>query len=155
MKTRALASLIATVLVVFCLGCAGPAQTVAPLNWETSLPKAIATAQSTARPILVVVGATWCPSCRRLKAETLDHRASRAQLDGFVLLSVDVDESPALAERFGTGLLPTLVILDRDGTVLLANVGYQERVEFARFLEQGEALASAGGARVLDAAGMP
>ncbi|MBI2424326.1 MAG: thioredoxin family protein [Candidatus Hydrogenedentes bacterium] len=144
MPLRARQVLIAFVALAFSPGCAVIGDKAPPLDWKATLPAAISAAQSASRPILVLAGAAWCPSCRRLEKETLAHPATRALLNDFVLLRVDVDESLALAERFGAGMVPTLVILDSAGKVLLANVGFQERTAFAQFLEQGAALAAAG-----------
>ncbi len=66
-------------------------------------------------PVLVDFHATWCPPCRAL-APTVDDLA-RTHADRLRVAKVDIDENPALVERFGIASVPTLLLL-RDGEVV-------------------------------------
>ncbi|MBI5723264.1 MAG: thiol peroxidase [Planctomycetes bacterium] len=60
------------------------------------------------RPVVVDFYATWCSPCRQ-QAPIMDELAGRyAGKADFV--KVDVDKSPALAQKYGVQLLPTIVL---------------------------------------------
>ena len=72
--------------------------------------------------VLVDFWATWCGPCR-MQAPILEKLD--AELGGSVkICKVDVDEEPALAQRFGVMSIPTLVAM-KDGQVLNTRVGVQ------------------------------
>jgi len=96
------------------------------------------------RPVLINFWATWCPPCRREMPELI--QAYEAHRDeGFVILAVNVQESPsqalAFAEEFGISFqiildtegrvsdqyqvrhLPSSIFIDRDGIIVARWVG--------------------------------
>jgi len=58
-------------------------------------------------PVLVEIGAAWCPPCRML-APILDEVAS--ERSDVRILTVDVDANPVTQGRFGVMSLPTLLL---------------------------------------------
>ena len=71
---------------------------------------------------LVDFWATWCGPCR-MQAPILEKLD--AELGGSVkICKVDVDEEPALAQRFGVMSIPTLIAF-RGGQVVNQRVGVQ------------------------------
>ncbi len=77
--------------------------------------------------------AEWCGPCRAI-APVLDElvEASNGQV---TLMKVNVDESPALATRYGIRSIPTILFL-RDGTVLDQVVGAVPKAVLQRHLER-------------------
>ncbi len=98
------------------------------------------------RPVLLTFWASWCGPCR---VELPELAALYRELagEGFVLLTVNVDNSPRIAERYlgQLGLkipvyrmdqrdivalnitgLPTNILIDRNGSVAMATAGYTE-----------------------------
>ena len=68
-------------------------------------------AAATGRPLLVLVGAKWCPACRVLKDSTLPELKRAGSLDNVAFVAVDADEHPKLADRLMRGsLLPQLIV---------------------------------------------
>lgn len=62
-------------------------------------------------PVLVDFWATWCGPCRML-APTVSKIAEK--YDGKVkVCKCDVDEAPALAEKMGIEVIPTLMVFDK------------------------------------------
>ena len=60
-------------------------------------------------PVLVDFGAEWCAPCKA-QAKILERLAEGSH--HFVVATVDIDESPGLAARFGVRGVPTLLAFD-------------------------------------------
>ena len=96
------------------------------------------------RPVLLTSWASWCGPCRVELPELRDLYAELVG-EGFVLLTVNVDNSPIIADRFLAQLgvkipvyrmnrrdiaaldinaLPTNILLDREGRVAMATAGF-------------------------------
>lgn len=73
-----------------------------------------ATAVATGKPVLVDFHATWCGPCRQI-APFVD--AIAKENPEFTIVKVDIDQAPAIAQQFGVMSVPTLVVLNSDGTV--------------------------------------
>ena len=71
---------------------------------------------------LVDFWATWCGPCR-MQAPILEKLDAELG-DSVKICKVDVDEEPALAQRFGIMSIPTLIAI-RDGQVVAQRVGVQ------------------------------
>ena len=82
--------------------------------------------RGTAVPVLVDFYADWCGPCRMV-APVVDELA-RARTGQLLVLKVDTDRSPSVAERFGIRSIPTLVAI-RDGREVGRHVGVAGRAE--------------------------
>lgn len=73
-----------------------------------------AQAQSQGKPLLVLVGAEWCPGCRTLKHQTMPRLVRSGKLSGVEFAVVDSDQEPALARRLMRGnSIPQLILFTR------------------------------------------
>ena len=100
------------------------------------------------RPVLLTFWASWCGPCRQELPE-LEKLAGELASSGFVLITVNMDQSPAMGERFlqqhdidvptyrmdpraltqlGVKALPTNVLLDREGRPVQIFRGYSPAV---------------------------
>ncbi|HUK96992.1 MAG TPA: thioredoxin [Gaiellaceae bacterium] len=79
------------------------------------------------RPVIVDFTAPWCAPCRAVEP-VLEELAGEADVD---LVSVDIDENPATAARFGVLSLPT-VMLFADGEPRETVFGARPKKHFAK-----------------------
>jgi len=67
--------------------------------------------KETGRPLVVLVGADWCPACRSMKQSTMPSVIRSGGLDDVVYVEVNVDRQSSLAHRItGGGAIPQLVM---------------------------------------------
>ena len=94
------------------------------------------------RPMMMSVMATWCPSCRRLNAETYSNAEVIALSKKFVCVWVDTDRQPDVARMHAAAKIPTIVFLDPQGRELHRLVGFRQADVFMS--EMRQALRSQG-----------
>lgn len=82
-------------------------------------------------PVLVDFYATWCQPCSML-APTVALLAEEAN-GRYKVGKIDVDDSPALAIRFGIESIPTLLVF-RNGKVDAKAVGYRSKEQLQALL---------------------
>jgi len=91
---------------------AAPAAWLAPAAFAAQRlaysPAAFDAAQGAGKPILVVVHATWCPTCRA-QAPILSQLESEPNYAGLVVFHVDFDAQKDALKRFGVRLQSTLI----------------------------------------------
>lgn len=79
--------------------------------------------------------ATWCPPCKKMKAETwVDEDVVDWAEEHAVISAVDVDENGQLAREFRARSIPTIVFLV-EGEEVARTVGYQSPDRFLGWLE--------------------
>ena len=82
-----------------------------------SYPEAHAAAQKSGKPILVLVGADWCPGCRTLKFQTMPRLDRSGKLNQVEFAQVDTDREDALSDRLMRGsTIPQLILYTRTAT---------------------------------------
>lgn len=86
---------------------------------------ALAEAQQHQQPLLVLVGAAWCPACRTMELHVLPQLRQRGRLSGVSIAKVDAENEPELARRLMQGnAIPQLIVFSQrpDGTWYRAQV---------------------------------
>jgi thiol-disulfide isomerase/thioredoxin len=114
------------------------AQGWAELVWQRDWEKALAQAKRENKLIFMDVYADWCGPCRMMDQITFADAGVKERLAKYVTVKVDADKDTALAERYGTGALPTLAIVQSDGALLQREAGFQEPKQLLGWLETGE-----------------
>lgn len=68
------------------------------------------------QPLMVVVGADWCPACQTLKNSTIQTMKQSGELDQVHLAMVDRDADPELAAQLmeGEQLIPQIIVFAQD-----------------------------------------
>lgn len=103
------------------------------MGWLISLDDGYAEARQFNRPILVRAGATWCGWCRKLSDEIKKPSVQEA-LSRYVLVYLDIDDSPRDAQSLGIGTVPALRILNAGGRVVASHNGYMAADDLAEWL---------------------
>ena len=83
-----------------------------------------AAAINTGKPVLIDFHATWCGPCRQV-APIID--AIATQHPEYTVIKVDVDQAPTTAQQFHIMSVPTLVVLNSDGTLAAQTTGVQPK----------------------------
>ncbi len=68
------------------------------------------------KPLMVVVGAPWCPACNVLKDTTIRSMAETGELDEVSLAVINKDDDPELADKLTEGekMLPQIILYTQD-----------------------------------------
>jgi thioredoxin 1 len=83
-------------------------------------------------PVLVEFTADWCPPCKMI-APILEQIATD-EAGRLKVVSLDVDENPAITARYGVMSMPTLTLFV-NGEVVTQTVGAKPRAMIMRDLE--------------------
>src|SRR6185369_3055742 len=107
-----------------------PAIYDAKADGEKQIAEALAAAKRESKNVLLQFGANWCPDCHAMHGLIQTNRQIAATLQAsYVVAMIDVDKTSGqqhnakTIERFGnpiTNGIPTLLILDGNGTILNA-----------------------------------
>jgi thioredoxin-like negative regulator of GroEL len=85
-------------------------------------------AQESGKPLVILVGASWCPACQSMKTSTMPAVAAHGGLSNVAFAYVNTDAQSSLATQLMEGgLIPQLVVYEKtaDGYKLSRLVGAQ------------------------------
>ena len=85
-------------------------------------------------PILVDFFATWCGPCKML-APVLEEISN--EREDVVIVKIDVDEEPGLAQAFGVQVIPTLFVVTKEG-VSAPVTGYRDKAALNAMLDAAQ-----------------
>lgn len=99
-----------------------------------------AEAEKSGRPLVVMVGAEWCPACMKMEQDVLPDVKERGILSEVEFATVNYDQQRSLArELTGGGSIPQLVMFRRtsDGWMRSRLVGSQSLDGVKKFIDEG------------------
>ncbi|TGK04974.1 DUF3808 domain-containing protein [Leptospira semungkisensis] len=105
------------------------------VKWETSVEEAFTKAKKEGKPIFIDVYADWCGYCKTLKKEIYPKKEVQAEFSNFVLLSLDGDRFPNLKKKYQVSGYPTLLFLDKNGSLTEKIAGMPDRKMVVRTLK--------------------
>jgi thioredoxin 2 len=107
----------------------------APLRWvvDATDDEFHAVVDESSLPVLIDVWAPWCGPCRMVSPALAD--LARELRGRIKLVKVNVDDSPALQQRFAIQAIPTLMIL-RQGQVIARQAGAAPPAALRAWLEE-------------------
>src|SRR3989339_973879 len=92
----------------------------------------LSVALKSGRPVVVKLGADWCPPCRQMKPILTE---LKQELDGkAVILDLDIEKNRDLAKQFKVTLIPTTIFYDKSGKVKSVKVGFLSKQQIKREL---------------------
>ena len=120
----------------------GGAPALAPVSWQrvASLQDLQERLKAPGKPVMLDFYADWCVSCKEMESFTFSDPKVRTQLDGMLLLQVDVtannETDRALLKRFSLFGPPGIVFFDPQGREIrgLRVIGYQNPERFLKTL---------------------
>ena len=83
------------------------------------------------KPVLIDFWAEWCGPCRML-SPVVDQVAEEMG-DKIIVGKVNVDEQPALAQKFNIMSIPTLLVF-KNGSVVQTSVGVRPKQEIVNLV---------------------
>jgi len=73
--------------------------------------------ENNGKPLLVLVGADWCPACQEMKSSTLVNMVKNGKLQGVEYAIVNTDQDSKLATKLMRGeSIPQLILFERTPT---------------------------------------
>ena len=112
--------------------------TGAELQWQNDYDKALATAKTDKKIVMVDVYTDWCGWCKKLDKDVYANAEVKAKLaKDFVPLKINPEKSKKnleLARSFGTRGYPHIVFLDASGKKISEIGGYVPADKFAQTL---------------------
>ena len=96
---------------------------------------ALAIAREEHKPIVLDFSAKWCAPCQQMLLHTLPDPRVAMLLEDFVFLTIDTDEYPALAQKFGVVGMPDIRILSPEGKEIRQVLGFRDAQAFAEELK--------------------
>lgn len=89
-------------------------------------------AQEAGKPLMVVVGADWCPACVNLKDQTIKTMKLSGELNEVEMAVVDKDHQPTLASKLMRGrMMPQVIVFAKSDS------GSWTRMQLTGFQSQG------------------
>lgn len=112
--------------------------------FRRSFEEALAEAAKRKTSVFVDFWTTWCGWCKKLEQDTFTNEAVRAELAGFVCVSIDAEskEGAPIAQRYSATSFPTLVFVEPDGSLRERVLGY---LPPGRFLAEARRIADGDG----------
>ncbi len=99
-------------------------------------PQGTALARNQGKKAVVYFHTSWCPSCKKMTAETFpDPDVIRMLNDGFIAIRVDADQHQEIARAFGITGVPELWLIRPDATPIGNVTGFIPPQRLLKILE--------------------
>jgi thiol:disulfide interchange protein len=108
----------------------------APSLSERDLPESVLALVNSATPLLIYFGARWCGACKIMERTTFTDDSVSAALTEFRYLKIDVEDDAETATAFNISAVPTLIVLDAEGSELYRYVGPLTAYEMLLVLDE-------------------
>ena len=109
------------------------------MNFERDYKTALSKAKKEHKVLVMVLGADYCPWCRKFEHKTLSSKLIKPRLEKeFVVLVVDKKfDIKTFPEKFRTQFTPRVFFIDaKDESILLDTTGYIKRKVFNQKLDE-------------------
>lgn len=105
------------------------------ITWLRNMDAALQQAGKADKLVLVNFYANWCGFCRRMDQTTFTDKTVIQKMNAFVPVKINTDREKKIAEEYAVNGLPTTVILDSKGRIILGSVGYMRSNNFIEMMD--------------------
>lgn len=100
------------------------------------LNEALSKAQAENKPIVLDFHAEWCAPCLRMEKTTFADATVKALLERCIVVKIDTDRSPDLAQQLGVEGLPDIRFVSPEGIIIRQLRNYQTAESFIGEIER-------------------
>ena len=104
-------------------------------DWETDYEAILKKSKELSKPVLIDFYADWCGPCKAMDKMTLPDEKVVTLLENYLLVKVDIDKYPKLAEKYKAQSIPQFTILNRHQERVDDSIGFSPADDFAEWLE--------------------
>ncbi|MCP6720522.1 MAG: thioredoxin domain-containing protein, partial [Patescibacteria group bacterium] len=105
------------------------------ITWLKNMDAALQQAGKANKLVLVNLYADWCGFCRRMDQTTFTDKTVIRKMNAFVPVKINTDIEKKIAEEYVVNGLPTTVILDSKGRIILVGEGYMRSNDFIKMMD--------------------
>ena len=121
-----------TFILIFLLGMRPAVAATDKIKWLDNWDAAQADAAKECKPLLIEIGAPWCPTCQTMEEGVLARTQFKNLSSQIILLrsNIDLDDGKSLQQRFLAPYIPTYIFLRPDGHEIGRMFGQQPEANF-------------------------
>jgi thioredoxin-related protein len=124
--------MIKKILLTVLIGLFSATSLSAPSISVDSLEDAVALANETKLPILVLFSAEWCGYCTKTKN---DIKSNIAKYQDIIIVYIDIDSRPELRKEYKVKKIPDYMLLNSKGEEINRQVGYLSHEKLLAFIK--------------------
>ena len=134
--------LLTALLLTLTLFGANVDEFAAEMGFERDYKTALAKAKVENKPLMMVLGADYCPWCRKFEHKTLSAKLIKPELEKVITLIVDKKfDIKSFPKEFQTQLTPRVFFIDpKDGKSFYETVGYVKKKVYLKNLQEMQKL---------------
>lgn len=87
-------------------------------HWLSDWDQAMSLAKATHKIVMVDFMASWCGPCKALDKQSFHTEAFKQETKNIILVKIDIDQQPALAQKYGVEAIPNVQFIDEKGVVV-------------------------------------
>jgi thioredoxin-like negative regulator of GroEL len=106
-------------------------------KWLTSLDKALEQARAENKPVIVDLYTDWCIYCKDLENKIFPAKEVAAELEKYVAVRINGDESKDIVFKFSVRGYPTILLLDKNGNFIDKITGLPDNTLLVTKLQEG------------------
>ena len=85
-------------------------------------------------PVVVKLGADWCPPCQKMKP--IIEALSKEQDGKAVFLDINIEKDREIARKYKVRLIPTILFYDKRGNLKLRTEGFMSKEELLNKIKE-------------------
>lgn len=128
--------ILAVLLLVFSVSSAGAADSIQGLNVTYDIDDALNVSHTQDKPLAIVFDQDSCVYCDIFKQQVLlNEDVQKVLNENFIVLIVDVNKNPEIAQKYEIFGTPSVQFLDSNGNAIKKIVGCPDASEFLNVIK--------------------